>query len=344
MSLSAHFTKAVGGFTLRVDIEEESGILGLLGASGAGKSMTLSCIAGLVAPTDGYIAVDGAVWYDSARKINLPPQKRRAGLLLQNGALFPNMTLLQNVGAGVRDAKKRDALCKRLIGLLRLDGLEQQYPAQLSGGQQQRAALARTLASEPRLLLLDEPFAALDARLAAEISQDLLPLLQGFGGNVVYVSHQLEELYQCAARLCVMHKGHMVESGDTKALFAAPKTLESARLFGCRNFLPLMQSENGIFANALCSRLAPQAANSQMCGIYESRIFAAPLGSARANATVMRKSTLPNKTILQAQLASGEQLYLTAAREAPFAAGDAIGIAFCDADFFFCKPYQAHDV
>ena len=150
MNLSVDIHKDLGTFKLDVSFETDSGqITGLLGASGCGKSMTLRCIAGIEKPDRGRIVLDDRVLFDSEQHIDLPPQKRRVGYLFQNYALFPNMTVAQNIAVGVRDKKVRQETVERLVRTLYLDGQEKKYPRQLSGGQQQRVALARILASAP---------------------------------------------------------------------------------------------------------------------------------------------------------------------------------------------------
>ena len=170
MRLSVDIHKDFGPFRLDAAFTTDSGaVTGLLGASGCGKSVTLRCIAGIETPDEGHIELDGEVLFDSAAHINLSPQRRRVGYLFQNYALFPNMTVEQNIAAGVRDKAGRKETAERLIHAFYLEGNEHKYPRQLSGGQQQRVALARILANEPRALLLDEPFSALDSYLKWQV-------------------------------------------------------------------------------------------------------------------------------------------------------------------------------
>ncbi|MBR3585808.1 MAG: ATP-binding cassette domain-containing protein, partial [Oscillospiraceae bacterium] len=166
MSLIVDIHRTLGAFTLDVTFEAENGVTCLLGASGCGKSFTLKCIAGIEKPDSGHIELDGVVLYDSEKRINLPPQERQVGYLFQNYALFPNMTVRQNILCGLHREKNRAEKAQKLsemLKLMQLEGLENHRPAQLSGGQQQRVALARILVNEPRMLMLDEPFSALDA-------------------------------------------------------------------------------------------------------------------------------------------------------------------------------------
>ncbi|MBR0216819.1 MAG: ATP-binding cassette domain-containing protein, partial [Clostridia bacterium] len=168
MKLKVDIEKRLGDFCLRTAFEAEEGITGLLGASGSGKSMTLKCIAGIERPDRGTIELDGVTLFDSSRGIDLPPQKRHVGYLFQNYALFPNMTVRQNILCGLhheKDKAVREKQLETMLSTFGLSGLEKHKPAQLSGGQQQRVALARILVTKPQLLLLDEPFSALDSYL-----------------------------------------------------------------------------------------------------------------------------------------------------------------------------------
>ena len=182
MSAIVNFKKRLGSFSLEVDFEAGNEVLALLGGSGCGKSMTLKCIAGIVTPDEGQIIVDGVTFFDSKRGINLRPQQRRTGLLFQNYALFPNMTTRQNImtvfehGAG-RNANKEERY-QEIARRFFISGLEDHYPSQLSGGQQQRVALARIMASDPAVIMLDEPLSALDSFLHWQLELKLSRILR----------------------------------------------------------------------------------------------------------------------------------------------------------------------
>lgn len=238
MSLSVEIEKRLGAFRLTARFETDGGILGLLGASGCGKSMTLKCIAGIERPDRGRIILDGETLFDSDKKIDLPPQKRKVGYLFQSYALFPNMTVRQNILCGLYGEKgkeKREAALREAVRLLHLDGLEGQRPHQLSGGQQQRAALARILVSRPRVLLLDEPFSALDAHLREKLQLELRELLGQFGRDVVMVTHSRDEAYHMCREIAIMDDGRLLTMKDTKALFADPGSICACTLTGCKN-------------------------------------------------------------------------------------------------------------
>lgn len=240
MALTAKFTKRLGKFQLQVDLTAESGIpLALLGASGCGKSVTLKCIAGILRPDSGKIVLDNQTLFDSEKRIDLSPQKRRVGYLFQQYALFPSMTVEQNIAAGVRslDRKVRAKRVQELTALFRVEGLENHRPSQLSGGQQQRTALARMMAAEPRMILLDEPFAALDSYLRWQLEMELQDVLARFDGPVLWVSHDRGEVYRSCVQVCVLENGRSAPITNVKELMANPVTVSAARLSGCKNYV-----------------------------------------------------------------------------------------------------------
>ena len=241
MSLQVDIEKRLGDFVLRTAFETNGGITGLLGASGCGKSMTLKCIAGIETPDRGRIVLDGVTLFDAEWRINLPPQRRQVGYLFQHYALFPNMTVRGNILCGLhgeRDKQKRERALRDVIGLLSLQGLENHRPSQLSGGQAQRTALARILVGSPRLLMLDEPFSALDSHLRDQLQWQLKKLLADFGRDVLLVTHSRDEAYHLCQRMAVMENGTMLAVKETKALFADPGTSGAAHLTGCKNIVP----------------------------------------------------------------------------------------------------------
>lgn len=238
MSVSVDIEKKLGSFLLKVQFEAEDETLALLGASGCGKSMTLKCIAGIEKPDRGRIIADGVTLFDSEKKINLSPQERHVGLMFQNYALFPNMTVLQNIRAGAKREKnkeKRENAVRQVIEGFGLSELVERYPSELSGGQQQRVALARILVSDPRVLLLDEPFSALDSHLRFRMEQELRAVFKSFQKTVLFVSHDRDEVYRVADSIAVMSDGKVECYGEKKAVFASPKTKNGAILTGCKN-------------------------------------------------------------------------------------------------------------
>ena len=238
MSLLVDIYRDLGSFTLEASFEAENGITCLLGASGCGKSFTLKCIAGIEKPDKGHIELDGVVLFDSEKHINLPPQRRQVGYLFQNYALFPNMTVRQNILCGLNREKNRAEKERRLremLKLMQLEGFEERKPVQLSGGQQQRVALARILVNNPRMLMLDEPFSALDAHLRDSLKIELRDMLQNYGKEVLMVTHSRDEAYNMSQRIAVMDKGKLLCIKDTKDLFADPGNTPAAILTGCKN-------------------------------------------------------------------------------------------------------------
>lgn len=236
MAIEVRIKKKLGNFQLDIDFKTEENRIGILGASGCGKSMTLKCIAGIETPDEGRIIVDGTLLYDSAKKISLKPQKRHIGYLFQNYALFPTMTVEENIAAGLQGRKeekrRRDVEMMEKFQLL---GLGKQLPGELSGGQQQRVALARIMAYEPEVILLDEPFSALDDFLKDRLAQEMLDLLKDYRGTVVLVSHSRDEIYRFTRELLTMADGMQISYGGTREIFANPGRKETARLTGCKN-------------------------------------------------------------------------------------------------------------
>ena len=242
MSLEVKIKKRLGAFLLDVDFTvEDKGIMALLGASGCGKSMTLRSIAGIVRPDEGRIVLNGQTLFDSEKKINVPPQKRKVGYLFQNYALFPNMTVEQNIACGMRYEKNKAVRKKAvsdMIKKMQLVGLEKHKPDQLSGGQQQRTALARILVQKPEVLLLDEPLSALDSYLKDQLLTELRHLLKSFDKEVLFVTHSRDEVYDLCEYTAVMEHGGIVTLGKTKEIFDDPGTRGAAILTGCKNIIP----------------------------------------------------------------------------------------------------------
>ncbi len=226
--------KRMHGFFLDVDFSSKAGITALFAPSGSGKSLTLQSVAGLVNPDAGKIEVSGRVFFDSARKINLPPQQRRVGYLFQDYALFPHMTVMENITYG----SKNKRLVERLVEILEIGSLLDKFPTEISGGQKQRVALARALATEPELLLLDEPFSALHKGLKLSLYRELKELQKLFDIPVIVVSHDIEEVFELADFMVVMKDGRVVQSGKPFEVFMNPVSCSVAELLGHKSFLP----------------------------------------------------------------------------------------------------------
>ena len=259
MALEVEIEKRLGSFHLRAAFTCDREFLGILGASGSGKSMTLKCIAGIEKPDRGRIVLDGRTLFDSERRINLPPQLRRVGYLFQQYALFPGMTVRQNILCGLRgekDRRKREARADEMISLLQLREVAGLFPEALSGGQAQRAALGRILVNRPELLMLDEPFSALDAHLRLKLQEELKTLLAGYDRGILLVTHDRDEAFRLCDRLGVMEQGLMQQVQGKKELFADPRTRAAAALTGCKNIVDALKTgEREVYVPAWDVRL-----------------------------------------------------------------------------------------
>lgn len=236
MKLEVDIRKKLRDFTLNVNFSACNEVFSLLGASGCGKSMTLKCIAGIETPDYGKIVLNDRTLFDSENRINLPPQMRRVGYLFQNYALFPNMTVAENIlfaAVGLENEKLQRM--KEVLSRFELDGLENSYPNQLSGGQQQRVAFARVLISHAEILLLDEPFSALDNFLKWRLELQLDDILNLYDNTAIFVSHDRDEVFRLSDKIAVMDRGKIVETNSKYELFKNPKTVSAAILTGCKN-------------------------------------------------------------------------------------------------------------
>lgn len=249
MAIDIRIKKKVDNFELNIEMQSDSKRIGILGASGCGKSMTLKTIAGVEYVDEGYIEVDGEILLDTKKKVNKKPQKRRIGYLFQNYALFPTKTVEYNVMAGLKGTKEQNKKrAREMMEKFQIQGLETRLPGELSGGQQQRVALARIMAYEPDMILLDEPFSALDSFLKDRLKQELLEMLDDYEGIIILVSHSRDEIYQFTDELFVMENGKIVCSGPTREIFQNPKKVAAARLTGCKNIVPIERKDKHSFS------------------------------------------------------------------------------------------------
>lgn len=237
MELYVDIKKRLRNFELNVKFNASKDILGILGASGSGKSMAIRCIAGLETPDSGKIVLNDRVLYDSQKKVDLLSRKRRTGFLFQNYALFPHLNIEQNIefALGHLSVLERSKIVAEKIDMMRLKGFEKRYPNQLSGGQQQRVALARVLAVDPEVLLLDEPFSALDDHLRSQMVKQLIESLSEYNGVTLFVTHNMEEAYRICKDIMFLSDGKKEAYGEKAEIFLRPPTLYTAQLTGCKN-------------------------------------------------------------------------------------------------------------
>jgi molybdate transport system ATP-binding protein len=233
--------KRVGDFDLAPAFEADNGFVVLFGPSGCGKSLTLQAVAGLLTPDAGRVELPGGVVaFDAAAHINLPPQARGTGYVVQNLALFPHMSARQNIEFGIAGwpgARRRERVAE-LMSLLGLEGLEERRPGQMSGGQQQRVALARALAAEPSLLLLDEPFSALEAPLRALLRREVAALRRRLDLTALFVTHDLGEAFALGDHIVVYDAGRVLQHGPRRDVLRRPRTRRVAELIEVRNIIP----------------------------------------------------------------------------------------------------------
>ena len=248
-SIRLDFRKSLGSFTLKVNCTLETKVSAFLGVSGSGKSTLLNCVSGTLTPDEGEIAFGDEIFYASAAKINLPPEKRRFGYIFQEGYLFPHLTVAQNIRYGQPNPRKSSDA----IDVLEISELLQRYPKELSGGQRQRVAIARALAMEPRMLLMDEPLAALDSALKGRIIPYLHHIKEAFETPILYVTHAFSEAMALADEAFLIADGEIIASGEPHQLLTAPSAMPIAQLTGVENilFLPVVASDKARGLTAL---------------------------------------------------------------------------------------------
>lgn len=230
--INKHLHGANGSFQLEVKLNVAEGeFIALFGPSGVGKTTLLRCLAGLEQAEQGNIAVKGQAWLDTAKCVNLAPQLRRVGYMFQDYALFPNMTVRGNLEFALRKGSNKLRV-QELIDMMNLGELQNHKPETLSGGQKQRVALARALASEPSLLLLDEPFSALDAEMRSRLHDEVIKLQRSLGITTIIVSHDVGEVYKLATRVFMMEAGRIVQQGTPVDVFSTGQTSGKFRFTG----------------------------------------------------------------------------------------------------------------
>lgn len=235
--LEFSFERRLQGFVLAPALRAEQGITALYGPSGAGKSLTLLCLVGLIQPDRGWIRLNGRTLFDAAQGIHLPPHRRRMGVVFQEYALFPHLSVAANLAYGLRGIGRAEVGQRVLamLRLLRLEGFGERYPGELSGGQRQRVALGRGLILQPELLLMDEPFSALDQMERERLRAEVLDLLRGFGGTTILVTHSLEEAYLMARQIAVIDGGRILQAGALDEVLRRPLDRRVAEQVGASN-------------------------------------------------------------------------------------------------------------
>ena len=319
MSLEVDIRASVGTFTLDAAFTAGEGTTAVLGASGAGKTLTLRAIAGLLTPDAGHIVVDGRVLFDSEAGVNVPVRQRHVGYVFQDYALFPHLGVGANLAFGLRGwhlEAARESVA-RMVRMLRLEGLEERRPRTLSGGERQRVALGRALAPEPDLLLLDEPFSALDTPARTALTAELAALLSNIQVPAVLVTHDVAEAYALAERMVVFANGRMLQAGTREAVFGAPNSLESARLVGVQNLLP------GLVVHIRGGEIEVDASGLRVIGRAEGLDVGSPVtvgvravdltavpaaGGEPANATLVREVDRGTSRSVVLALASGAEV------------------------------------
>lgn len=248
MNIKIDIKKDFGSFKFHIILNSSSSTLALLGASGSGKTMTLKCIAGIIKPDEGYIILNDRVLFDSENKINVKTQLRNVGYMFQDYCLFPNINVKSNIACGLRKYKltkeENEQKIKEVIELLQLQGLEDRKPHQLSGGQKQRVALARILVGNPDILLLDEPFSALDEYLRTRLEMSTKEIINKYKIPTILVTHNRDEAYLLSDEIAIIDDGKVITQKETHELFKNPEYVHAAILSGCKNIISI-RHENG---------------------------------------------------------------------------------------------------
>jgi molybdate transport system ATP-binding protein len=226
-------------FLLDISFEMENELVVLFWPSGSGKTTLFKCISGITEPDEGKITVGSKTYYDRSKKINLPIQKRNLGYVFQNYTLFPHMNVRKNIECGLKgwNKEKKEERVLEMLDFFHIEELETLYPSQLSGGQNQRVALARALAPKPEILLLDEPFSALDIRMRADLTKKIRNLQKKTGIPLLFITHNLEEALLLADEILVLDKGKVQRFGTPEEIFHYLKNIHMEGLIGILNTL-----------------------------------------------------------------------------------------------------------
>ena len=230
-------SKRLGNFKLNISFITRDELLVLFGPSGSGKTLTLQAIAGFLKPDSGYIRIEDITYFDSEMGIDLPINKRGVGYVLQEYALFPHLTVYENIAFGIhkKPTEKIKGRVEEMLGLLRIDDIKDLYPNEISGGQKQRVAIARALAVEPSILLLDEPLAALDYPVRSKLRTDLLSIHKRYTIPTIFVTHDVEEAFILGGRIAVLNEGGIEQIGTKEEVFYRPRTRKVAKFLAVKN-------------------------------------------------------------------------------------------------------------
>lgn len=297
--------KKLSSFTLSIALETD-GETAFIGPSGCGKSVTLKCIAGIMKPDEGIIEYNGRTLFDSSRHIDLPPQERHIGYLFQSYALFPDMTVRQNILAGLRwekDRAARERMAEYAASMLHVAHLLDSKPYQLSGGEAQRTALARMIVSKPDLMLFDEPFSALDIYLKDEIKAQFKDIVESVGKDYIIVTHSMDEAYSLSRSLFIINEGQIIRQGSSNDVFADPVSRKAAEIMGYRNIADAVADSAGhIEIPAWNIRLEDAGHGTTAAAIREDGIMLADDGM---NARIAGRMDLPGTVLLQVKPEGG---------------------------------------
>ncbi len=235
--LEFNIKRTLPGFNLDVNMAVNDEIVSILGPSGSGKTMTLFCLAGLIRPDEGLVKLNNRILFSSEKQICIPPRSRKIGFVFQNYALFPHLTVAENIAYGLsgQPAPAASKKVAELLEVINIPALKNRYPAELSAGQQQRVALARAIAPEPEALLLDEPFSALDTYRKERMEYELLTLYHYYRGDILFVTHDLDQGFKVGKRLAVYDNGKIVQYADKHQVISRPANRTAARLAGFKN-------------------------------------------------------------------------------------------------------------